>query len=141
VPVGQKVRDVVGLYLDLPEAALVLCVGEKAQIQALDRTAPAAHPPARLTHGCVRHGVTSSRLESVIADDPQRSCLSALSARMAAGQVRFCPPVGCVRRCPTLAVGSSSRAFQAEPERAGADLESMLGATLREFESRILRHL
>jgi transposase len=35
-----KVRDVVGLYLDLPERAVVLCVDEKSQIQALDRTAP-----------------------------------------------------------------------------------------------------
>ena len=36
----DKVRDVVGLYLDPPEAAVVLCVDEKSQIQALDRTAP-----------------------------------------------------------------------------------------------------
>jgi hypothetical protein len=36
----DKVRDVVGLYLDPPERALVLCVDEKSQIQALDRTAP-----------------------------------------------------------------------------------------------------
>ena len=37
----DKVRDVVGLYLDPPEKALVLCVDEKSQIQALDRSAPA----------------------------------------------------------------------------------------------------
>ena len=36
----DKVRDVVGLYLDPPDRALVLCVDEKSQIQALDRTAP-----------------------------------------------------------------------------------------------------
>ncbi|GAA1700034.1 hypothetical protein GCM10009765_56800 [Fodinicola feengrottensis] len=36
----DKVRDVVGLYLNPPENALVLCVDEKSQIQALDRTAP-----------------------------------------------------------------------------------------------------
>ena len=36
----DKVRDVVGLYLDPPEKALVLCVDEKSQIQALDRSAP-----------------------------------------------------------------------------------------------------
>jgi hypothetical protein len=35
-----KVRDIVGLYLDPPDRALVLCVDEKSQIQALDRTAP-----------------------------------------------------------------------------------------------------
>jgi hypothetical protein len=36
----EKVRDIVGLYLDPPERALVLCVDEKSQIQALDRSAP-----------------------------------------------------------------------------------------------------
>src|SRR5215472_8006148 len=36
----EKLRDIVGLYLDPPEAAMVLCVDEKAQIQALDRTQP-----------------------------------------------------------------------------------------------------
>ena len=36
----SKVHDVVGLYLDPPEKALVLCVDEKSQIQALNRTAP-----------------------------------------------------------------------------------------------------
>ena len=36
----EKVRDVVGLYLDPPQAAMVLCVDEKTQVQALDRTAP-----------------------------------------------------------------------------------------------------
>jgi transcriptional regulator with XRE-family HTH domain len=36
----EKVRDIVGLYLDPPDRALVLCVDEKSQIQALDRTAP-----------------------------------------------------------------------------------------------------
>ena len=36
----EKARDIVGLYLDPPERALVLCVGEKSQIQALDRTQP-----------------------------------------------------------------------------------------------------
>jgi hypothetical protein len=41
----EKVRDIIGLYLDPPEAALVLCVDEKAQIQALDRTQPIL-PPA-----------------------------------------------------------------------------------------------
>jgi len=59
----EKVRDVVGLYLNPPENALVLCVDEKSQIQALDRTAPIlpmlATPPARATHDYVRHGTTS----------------------------------------------------------------------------------
>lgn len=59
----DKVRDVVGLYLEPPERALVLCVDEKTQVQALDRTAPllplAPGPPERHTHDYVRHGTTS----------------------------------------------------------------------------------
>ena len=59
----DKVRDIVGLYLDPPERALVLCVDEKAQIQALDRTAPSLPmlptTPARRTHDYVRNGTTS----------------------------------------------------------------------------------
>src|SRR5271156_1854150 len=58
-----KVRDVVGLYLDPPEKAIVLCVDEKSQIQALDRTAPILpmRPglPERATHDYVRHGTTT----------------------------------------------------------------------------------
>lgn len=58
-----KVRDIVGLYLDPPQAALVLCVDEKAQIQALDRTQPilpmAPGVPERRTHDYRRHGITS----------------------------------------------------------------------------------
>jgi transposase len=59
----DKVRDIVGLYLDPPAAALVLCVDEKSQIQALDRTAPSLPllptTPARRTHDYVRHGTAS----------------------------------------------------------------------------------
>src|ERR1700722_14163128 len=58
-----KVRDVVGLYMSPPENALVLCVDEKSQIQALDRTAPCLPmlptTPARRTHDYVRNGTTS----------------------------------------------------------------------------------
>jgi transposase len=59
----EKVRDVVGLYLNPPEHAVVLCVDEKTQVQALDRTQPilALLPGVaeRRTHDYVRHGVTS----------------------------------------------------------------------------------
>jgi transposase len=59
----DKVRDIVGLYLDPPQAALVLCVDEKSQIQALDRTAPSLPilpgTPARRTHDDVRNGTAS----------------------------------------------------------------------------------
>lgn len=59
----EKVRDIVGLYMSPPDNALVLCVDEKSQIQALDRAQPAlpmmfAHPERR-THHYVRHGTTS----------------------------------------------------------------------------------
>ena len=58
-----KVRDVVGLYLDPPERALVLCVDEKSQIQALDRTAPILPmlpgTPQRATHDYKRAGTSS----------------------------------------------------------------------------------
>jgi transposase len=59
----EKVRDIVGLYLNPPERALVLCADEKSQIQALDRTQPIfpLRPgvPERRTHDYVRHGTTS----------------------------------------------------------------------------------
>jgi transposase len=59
----EKVRDVVGLYLNPPEAALVLCVDEKTQVQALDRTAPILPllpgVPQRATHDYTRHGTTN----------------------------------------------------------------------------------
>src|SRR4051812_6657815 len=59
----EKVRDVVGLYLNPPERAVVLCVDEKSQIQALDRTAPILPmlpgTPARATHDYKRSGTSS----------------------------------------------------------------------------------
>ena len=58
-----KIRDVVGLYLHPPENAIVLCVDEKSQVQALDRTAPILplRPglPEKRTHDYVRHGTTT----------------------------------------------------------------------------------
>ncbi len=59
----EKVRDIVGLYLNPPEAAVVLCVDEKSQIQALDRTAPVLPlrpgTPERRTHDYRRYGTTN----------------------------------------------------------------------------------
>jgi transposase len=59
----EKVRDIVGLYLNPPERAVVLCVDEKSQIQALDRTAPILPMlpgvPQRATHDYKRHGTSS----------------------------------------------------------------------------------
>lgn len=59
----EKLYDVVGLYLNPPEKAVVLCVDEKSQIQALDQTQPLLplRPgiPARQTHDYTRHGTTT----------------------------------------------------------------------------------
>jgi hypothetical protein len=60
----DKVHDIVALYLDPPERAVVLCVDEKSQIQALDRTQPilpllSGGTPERRSHDYTRHGVTS----------------------------------------------------------------------------------
>lgn len=55
-----KLRDVVGLYLNPPEKALVFCVDEKSQIQAVNRTAPGRPGiPTRQTHDYIRHGTTT----------------------------------------------------------------------------------
>jgi transposase len=59
----EKVRDIVGLYLNPPEAAVVLCVDEKSGVQALDRTAPILPlmpaTPQRRSHDYTRHGTTN----------------------------------------------------------------------------------
>src|ERR687892_614387 len=59
----DKVKDVVGLYLNPPDAAVVLCVDEKTQVQALDRTAPVLPlmpgVPERRTHDYKRAGTTN----------------------------------------------------------------------------------
>lgn len=59
----EKLRDVVGLYLNPPEKAVVFCVDEKSGIQALDRTRPVLplrpRVPERQTHDYVRHGTTT----------------------------------------------------------------------------------
>jgi transposase len=58
-----KIRDVVGLYLNPPDKAIVLCIDEKSQVQALDRTAPVLPLrlglPEKQTHDYVRHGTTT----------------------------------------------------------------------------------
>ena len=68
----EKVVDVVGLYHDPPERAVVLCVDEKSQIQALDRSQPVLPMmpgmPERRTHDYVRHGITSLFAAFNIAD-------------------------------------------------------------------------
>lgn len=59
----EKVRDIVGLYMSQPQNAVVLCVDEKSQMQALDRTQPLlpmrTGTPERRTHDYHRHGTSS----------------------------------------------------------------------------------
>lgn len=59
----EKVRDIVGLYMNPPDRAIILCVDEKSQVQALNRTQPilplAPGVPAKQSHDYERHGVTS----------------------------------------------------------------------------------
>jgi transposase len=68
----EKVVDVVGLYHNPPERAVVLCVDEKSRIQALDRSQPVLPMmpgmPERRTHDYVRHGITSLFAAFDIAD-------------------------------------------------------------------------
>src|SRR5215467_975602 len=68
----EKVVDVVGLYHNPPEKAVVLCVDEKSQIQALDRSQPVLPMmpgmPQRRTHDYLRHGITSLFAAFNIAD-------------------------------------------------------------------------
>ena len=78
----EKVRDIVGLYVNPPEHALVLCVDEKSQIQALDRTAPLLPmqpgQAERRTHDYRRHGTTTlfaaldAKTGTVLAEMHQR---------------------------------------------------------------------
>jgi transposase len=74
-----KVVDVVGLYHNPPERAVVLCVDEKSQIQALDRSRPMLPmmpgTPERRTHDYIRHGITSLFAAFNIADGTVISAL------------------------------------------------------------------
>lgn len=68
----DKLYDVVGLYLNPPEAAVVLCVDEKSQVQALQRSQPAfpmmPGMPEKRTHDYIRHGTTTLFAAMNVAD-------------------------------------------------------------------------
>lgn len=85
----DKVRDVVGLYLNPPEAAVVVCVDEKTQIQALDRTAPVLPllpgTPERRTHDYKRNGTTNLYAALDVASG---KVISAMTARHRAEEFR-----------------------------------------------------
>ena len=85
----EKVYDVVGLYLNPPERAVVLCVDEKSQIQALARSQPVLPMmpgmPERRTHDYARHGITSLFAAFNIADG---TVISALHRRHRAAEFK-----------------------------------------------------
>jgi transposase len=70
-----KIRDVVGLYVNPPEKAVVVCIDEKSQIQALDRTAPILpiRPglPEKQTHDYVRNGTTTLFAATLTRSSPK----------------------------------------------------------------------
>ena len=70
----DKVRDICGLYLNPPQAAVVLCVDEKSGVQALDRTAPVLPlmpaSPQRRSHDYTRHGTTNLYAALNLASEP-----------------------------------------------------------------------
>ena len=105
----ENVRDIAGLYLNPPDRALVLCVDEKSQIQALDRTRPLLPlrpgQAERRTHDYVRHGTTSRRgvhqssaeLEAAIYryldvtnEDPKPFVWTKTADQILASVARFC---------------------------------------------------
>jgi len=85
----DKVRDIVGLYLNPPDAAVVLCVDEKTQVQALDRTAPVLPllpgTPERRTHDYRRNGTTNLYAALDVASG---NVISSLTARHRAEEFR-----------------------------------------------------
>jgi len=93
----EKVRDIVGVYLDPPESAAVLCVDEKSQIQASDRTQPALPmlpgTPERRAWDYIRHGTTSL---FTALDVKSGKVIGRTPARRARASR---PPRGSPRRC------------------------------------------
>ena len=85
----EKVYDVVGLYLDPPESAIVLCVDERFQVQALTRSSPILPMmpgmPERRNHDYVRHGTTSLFAAFNIADG---TVISAIHRRHRAAEFK-----------------------------------------------------
>ena len=100
----EKVRDIVGLYLNPPDHALVLCLDEKSQVQALDRTRPLLpmRPgiPARQTHDYIRHGTTSLFAALNVATGQGHRALSSTASAPGVPEIsparstRNCRPTG-----------------------------------------------
>ena len=142
----EKVRDIVGLYLNPPEHALVLCVDEKSQIQALERSQPTL--PMGLgyvegyTHDYVRHGTRASSrpwsascwIGAAFAATPRRAWRSSSSSRAAtigaapfstglpvAGRLRGRPGEGGSMSTPESAIHGARRRQWAPIRVLGAD--------------------
>jgi transposase len=102
-----KVRDVVGLYLNPPERALVLCVDEKTQIQALNRTAPVfpmlPGSPARASHDYVRHGTSSLYAALDLASGKVQASTPRWTSPAARSSDRCMPDIGPASSCHNCA--------------------------------------
>ncbi len=81
-----KVTDVVGLYLAPPENAIVVCIDEKSQIQALDRTAPVL---AMQPHSCEKRTADYVPLRRVTPGHPRPSWLAKHSSHAASGFIKL----------------------------------------------------
>ena len=90
----EKVRDIVGLYMNPPDHALVLCVDEKSQIQALDRTQPLLPmQPGQVergTHDYKRNGTTFVVCRSGLEDQPRHQPVPPASSLGGVPQVSGC---------------------------------------------------
>ena len=115
----EKVHDVVGLYLNPPERAVVLCVDEKSQIQALDRTAPILPmlpgTPERATHDYKRAGtsslyaaldLTTGKVIGRAAQPPSRDRVQAVPADASTARS---PPSSTSTSCSTTAARTRRR--------------------------------
>src|SRR5215203_3388738 len=119
----EKVRDVVGLYLNPPERAVVLCVDEKSQIQALDRTAPILPMlpgvPERATHDYKRAGTSS------LSDRDERPVLRHGDAALQAAVVQA--PVQVRARLEAVVDRLEVHGDHVRARRAGDDRGDVLG--------------
>ena len=88
----EKVRDIVGLYMDPPEQALVLCVDEKTQVQALDRSQPVIPmmpgTPERISHDYIRAGTLDLFAALEVAGPTPGRVITRINARHRAVEFR-----------------------------------------------------
>ena len=127
----EKVRDIVALYLNPPDRAIVLCVDEKSQVQALNRTEPilplAPGVPARQSHDYERHGVRATGRRLVLA--VRRSLLSSHMVLFYCDLAREAP-----------ARAEFQRSVRVEPKRSISELSQQDLTEMTSFWNPSLAH-